>query len=91
MTKKSSVKVKEIIKAAMSTFVCGICEMNVDREDTKTINSQDCGHRFCTECFTQYAIYKVNVSEEVLCPAEGCSVKMDERSELLLSLPEQIR
>ena len=31
LTKKSSVKVEEILKAAMSTFVCGICAMNVDK------------------------------------------------------------
>lgn len=48
-----------------------------------------CGHYFCVPCLTQYAIYKIKVHEDVVCPEENCNVKLMENCEFFINLPQE--
>ncbi|KAF7980381.1 hypothetical protein HWV62_38851 [Athelia sp. TMB] len=53
-------------------FVCPIC---FDDTQTKTL-ALECGHQFCTDCWTAYVESKVRDESElsIQCMAEGCSL-----------------
>lgn len=81
--------VKDVLRSALRMFVCKLCYNNVELKDTGTL--ADCGHTFCTDCLTQYVIYKVKVREDVLCPEENCPNKLASTGEFFARLPEQVR
>ena len=50
-----------------------------------------CEHKFCQNCLIEYATYKINVQEAVLCPDGNCPEKMTVDSHLCSILSEKVR
>ncbi|KAJ1964422.1 hypothetical protein GGI12_001439 [Dipsacomyces acuminosporus] len=64
-------------------FTCGICFCEGPEEQYLALS---CGHRFCTDCYTQYITGKVREGESwrIRCPAHKCKTLVGEESSRLL-------
>ena len=49
----------------------------------------DCSHLSCFNCLNTYAVYKINIMEDVTCPREGCSAALDSRGSVFYRLPQE--
>ena len=68
---------------------CQICETEVAQAELQSLNN--CNHLFCSSCLQQYVIYKIKIFEEVECPDESCRLILDEKSQVYLELPLDLR
>jgi hypothetical protein len=73
---------------------CEICEGEISRaENGKEVFMCNCEHKrnFCESCLHHYVIYKVRTFEEVHCPHDGCSAKLEPSSDFFKALPLDIQ
>ena len=54
------------ISESLAPHLCKICAKRFFEGDLLSIGN--CLHRFCRNCMIEYATYKINVHEVVLCP-----------------------
>ena len=63
---KSSVEEIDFPINSLAPHLCRICEKRFFEGDLRSIGH--CVHKFCWNCMIEYATYKINVHEVVLCP-----------------------
>ena len=71
------------------SYICKICERKFFDSDLASLNL--CVHKFCKNCLIEYAVYKINVHEVVLCPEENCPEKLAINSLIYSLLPEKVQ
>ncbi|KAM3136109.1 hypothetical protein pb186bvf_011731 [Paramecium bursaria] len=58
---------------SLALVFCGICQESHQRQST--VQTEDCGHQFCQECFIQHLTYSImsGKSDEMVCPQFECA------------------
>lgn len=73
-TKESQKKIYDFFKKnKFPPDVCLVCYMEIEKNDDISLG---CGHKFCSDCFTQYLISRLKDQLTLLntpCPLNGCN------------------
>jgi hypothetical protein len=83
-----SLKFREIV----DVNTCEIGESDIPKTDRR-LTLSECEHKanFCESCLHHYAIYKVNMYEEVFCPHEGCNALINTKGDFFKQLSTDIQ
>lgn len=70
---------------------CEICLMNLP---TSMMTGLECGHRFCTQCWTEYLTTKIieeGMGQTISCAAHGCDILVDDATVMRLITDPKVK
>ena len=88
---KEDIKSKESVDSKINeNFNCMVCFEELKKDDIDFYNI-DCGHKFCSECWSNYLEVKIKEFEDILCMEKTCLKKIpDEKVKKFLKNDKEL-
>ena len=88
---KEDIKSKESVESKINeNFNCMVCFEELKKDDIDFYNI-DCGHKFCSECWSNYLEVKIKEFEDILCMEKTCLKKIpDEKVKKFLKNDKEL-
>lgn len=77
--------------ATSSEVTCEICFLSLPSE---TMTGLECGHKFCTQCWTEYLTTKImdeGMGQTISCAAHACDILVDDATVMKLVVDPKVK
>ncbi|XP_076045404.1 E3 ubiquitin-protein ligase ariadne-1 isoform X1 [Oratosquilla oratoria] len=89
---KATVKTKQVpVKNSSGMEECDICFLKMP---SAMMTGIECGHRFCTSCWTEYLTTKImdeGMGQTITCAAHNCNILVDDQTVMRLVTDSKVR